>query len=153
MKHVYKVLACLVAIEVAVQAAAVVWGDAGLGKWVDEGGVIDKTFAESGGTPFPELVGMVIHAFNGMIAIPVLALLLLVSSFWAKVPGAVKSAGLVLVLVVLQVAFGILGHSVPVAGAVHGLNALLLFLTAVHAVRRVGAARTQPAVAQPAVRV
>lgn len=152
MKHVYKVLAVLVAIEVAVQSAAVVWGDAGLSKWVGEGGVLDNTFAESGGTPFPELAGMMVHAFNGMIAIPVLALLLLVSSFWAKAPGAVRAAALVLVLVVLQVAFGIAGHSVPVAGAVHGLNALLLFLAAVHAARRAGAATSEP-VARPAVRV
>ena len=39
MKHVYKVLAYLVAIEVAVQASMVVWADAGLGLWVEGGGV------------------------------------------------------------------------------------------------------------------
>ena len=48
MKYVYRVLAYLVAIEVAVQAAMVVWGDAGLGVYVGEGGVVDKTLAESG---------------------------------------------------------------------------------------------------------
>ncbi|MGN9846226.1 hypothetical protein ACTMTI_49745 [Nonomuraea sp. H19] len=153
MKRVYRVLAYLVAIEVAVQAAMAVWGDAGLGKWVGEGGVLDKTLAESGEAPFPEFAGMVVHAFNGMIAIPVIALLLLISSFWAKVPGAVKAAGLVLLLVVLQVTFGIIGHSIPLVGAVHGLNALLLFTAALYAARRGAAVQSSAApVSQPAAR-
>ncbi|MGP3964181.1 hypothetical protein ACTWPT_50295 [Nonomuraea sp. 3N208] len=143
MKHVYKVLAYLVAIEVAIQAAVMVWGDAGLGKWVEGGGVVDKTLAESGEAPFPEFIGLIIHGINGMIAIPVIALLLLITSFWAKVPGAVNAAGLVLLLVVLQVTFGIVGHSIPLVGAVHGLNALLLFTTALYAARR-GAAVSAP---------
>jgi heme A synthase len=141
VKHVYKVLAYLVAIEVAVQAAVMVWGDAGMGKWVSEGGVLDKTLGESGEMPFPELIGLIIHGINGMIAIPVIALLLLISSFWAKVPGAVKAAGLVVLLVVLQVTFGILGHDIPLIGAVHGLNALLLFTSALYAARRGAAVR------------
>ncbi|MFI7703135.1 hypothetical protein [Nonomuraea sp. NPDC049480] len=144
MKHVYKVLAYLVAIEVAVQAAMVVWFEAGLGKFIEGGGVVDKTLAESGEAPFPEFLGVIVHGINGMIAIPVLALLLLISSFWAKVPGAVKAAGLVLLLVVLQVTFGIVGHSISLVGAVHGLNALLLFTAALYAARR-GAAGKAPA--------
>jgi hypothetical protein len=141
MKHVYKVLAYLVAIEVAVQAAMVVWFEAGLGLFIEGGGVVDKALVENGEAPFPELLGVIVHAFNGMIAIPVIALLLLISSFWAKVPGAVKAAGLVLLLVVLQVTFGILGHSIPFVGLVHGLNALLLFATALYAARRVAAVK------------
>jgi hypothetical protein len=35
MRTAYKVLAYLVAAEVAVQAMVMVWGIAGLGKWVD----------------------------------------------------------------------------------------------------------------------
>ena len=42
MKTAYKVLAYLVAAEVAVQAMVMVWAIAGLGKWVDGGGVFDK---------------------------------------------------------------------------------------------------------------
>ena len=41
-----------------------------------------ETF-ESGEAPFPEFVGFILHGMNGMIVIPVLALLLLVSSFFA----------------------------------------------------------------------
>ena len=58
MRTVYRVLAFLVALEVAVQAMFIVYGDAGLGLWVEDGGVVDKaTFDnafESGQAPFAE---------------------------------------------------------------------------------------------------
>ena len=38
----YKVLAYLVAAEVAIQAIVMVWAIAGLGKWVDSGGMFDN---------------------------------------------------------------------------------------------------------------
>ncbi|MEU9886894.1 hypothetical protein [Sphaerisporangium sp. NPDC051011] len=136
MKVLYKVLAYLVAAEVAVQAMAVVFADAGMGKWVEQGGVLDKAVMESDASPFPEAIGLMIHGMNGIMVIPVVALLLLVSSFFTKIPGAVKAAGLVLLLVVLQVSLGILGHDIPGLGALHGLNALLLFSSAVYAAFR-----------------
>ncbi|MEV5407972.1 hypothetical protein AB0K60_03895 [Thermopolyspora sp. NPDC052614] len=148
MRHVYKVLAYLVAVEVAIQAAMVVWGDAGLGLWVDGGGVVDKTLAENGEPPFPEFIAFIVHAMNGMFVIPSFALLLLISSFWVKAPGVVKAAGAVVLLVAAQITFGILGHSIPLVGLVHGLNALLLFATALYAARRVGAPKA-PASAVP----
>jgi hypothetical protein len=62
-----------------------VFAIAGLGKWVDEGGVLDKATFESafegGETPFPEFTGLLIHAINAMMVIPALALLLLIVSF------------------------------------------------------------------------
>jgi uncharacterized membrane protein YphA (DoxX/SURF4 family) len=136
MRTVYKVLAYLVAIEVAVQAMALVFADAGMGKWVEQGGVLDKAVMESGGSPFPEVVGFMIHGINGMMVIPVIALLLLISSFFTKIPGAVKAAGLVVVLVAIQVTLGLVGHQIPAVGALHGLNALLLFSAAVYAAFR-----------------
>ncbi|RCG31705.1 hypothetical protein DQ384_09170 [Sphaerisporangium album] len=152
MKVLYKVLAYLIAAEVAVQAMAVVFADAGMGKWVEQGGVLDKAVMESDAPPFPEVVGLMVHGMNGIMVIPVVALLLLVSSFFTKIPGAVKAAGLVLLLVVLQVSLGILGHDIPGLGALHGLNALLLFSAAVYAARRDRAAAvTTPA--RPDVRV
>ncbi|MEU4404555.1 hypothetical protein AB0F88_08520 [Streptosporangium sp. NPDC023963] len=151
VKHVYKVLAYLIAVEVAVQAAAAVWFEAGLTVFIGQGGVLDKTLAESGEVPFIEVFGLVVHGLNGMFAIPALALILLICSFWAKVPGAVKAAGLVLLLVVLQVTFGIMGGNIPLMGAVHGINALLLFAAALYAARLKAAAQV-PATreAQPA---
>ncbi|NUW33393.1 hypothetical protein HTZ77_18440 [Nonomuraea sp. SMC257] len=136
MRIVYKVLAYLVAIEVAVQASVMVFGDAGLGKWVGQGGVLDKTVMESEASPFPEVIGFMVHGINGMMVIPVIALLLLISSFFARVPGAVKAAGLVLLLVAVQVTLGLFGHDIPALGALHGINALLLFTSALYAARR-----------------
>ena len=49
MRTAYKVLAYLVAAEVAIQAMVMVWAIAGLGKWVDGGGVFDKSIMESEG--------------------------------------------------------------------------------------------------------
>ncbi len=141
MRRVYQVLAYLVALEVVVQAAVMVWGIAGLGLWVDNGGVLDKaTFEdafEGGARPFPEFLGLELHGMNGMMIIPVLALLLLVSSFFAKVPKGLAYAGGVVLLVALQIILGLAGHSVAGLGALHGINALLLFGVALRAGMRV----------------
>jgi hypothetical protein len=136
MRTVYKVLAYVVAAEVAVQAMLMVFAVAGLGKWVEEGGVLDKAAMESEESPFPEVVGFMLHGINGMMVIPAIALLLLIASFFARIPRGVRWAGLVFALVVVQINLGFLGHGIPAVGALHGLNALLLFSAAVYAARR-----------------
>ncbi len=146
MKSVYRVLAYLIAAEVVVQAMAMVYAIAGLGKWVDSGGVFDKSVMESNQSAFPEVIGLLIHGVNGMMIIPLIALLLLISSFFAKIPGGVKWAGLVLLVVVVQVNLGLFGHAVPAVGALHGLNALLLFSAALHTARRRRVVTPSPAV-------
>jgi heme A synthase len=126
-----------------------VWAIAGLNKWVDGGGVFDKAVIESEGTPpFPEAAGITAHINNGFFVIPALALLLLIVSFFTKVRGTIKWAGIVLALVVVQVMLGILGHEFTLGGALHGLNALALFGTAIYAGRRLRA-MTPAAVEQP----
>ena len=156
MRAVYRVLAFLVAIEVAIQAMFIVYGDAGLGLWIEnDGGVVDKaTFEsafESGEAPFPEFVAFIAHGMNGMFVIPGLALLLLISSFFAKVPRGIAFAGAVLLLVVLQVTLGLMGHSVA---ALHGINALALFSTAAWTGIRVGRGTTvRPEVGEAQARV
>jgi hypothetical protein len=135
MRSVYRVLAILIAVEVAVQAAAMVYAIAGLGLYVEDGGVLDQAAFESGDTLFPEMTGLVLHGVNGMFAIPALALILLVVSFFAKVPGGVRTAAGVLVLVVVQVLLGIFLHTASWLGILHGLNALVLFGGAVSAAR------------------
>jgi hypothetical protein len=140
MRIAYKVLAYLVAAEVAIQAMLIVWFIAGLGKWVESGGVLDKAAMESEGTPFPQAVGIMAHINNGFFVIPGLALLLLIISFFTKVRGAIKWAVIVFVLVVVQSQLGGLGHDFPLAGALHGLNALALFSAAIYAGRRPRAA-------------
>jgi hypothetical protein len=137
MRSTYRVLAYLVAGLVFVQSAAVVFAVAGLGKWVEGGGVMDKAAMESEDVPFSEGVGFMIHGMNGMMLIPLVALSLLIVSFFARIPGGIAYAGAVLALVALQVTLGLLGHETPALGALHGMNALVLLLTAVQAGRRV----------------
>jgi Family of unknown function (DUF6220) len=150
MRSVYRVLAYVVAAEVVLQAMAMVFAIAGLVKWVDGGGVLDKSVMESDQSPFPEVIGFAVHGINGMMVVPAVALLLLISSFFARIPGAVKWAAIVLLLVVVQVTLGLLGHSVPTAGGLHGLNALLLFSAAIYTARRDPAAAASPAASSAA---
>jgi hypothetical protein len=145
MKTVYKVLAYIVAAEVVIQAMAMVFAVAGLGRWVSEGGVLDKAVMESEESAFPEVVGFMIHGLNGMMIIPAIALLLLISSFFAKVPGGAKWAALVFGLVVVQVSLGFAGHAIPALGSLHGLNALMLFTAALYTARRVSRVGVRPA--------
>ena len=131
MRNVYRVLAGLVALGVVVQAASMVYAVAGLGKWIDEGNTATKDIFEDDSLSFTGLGGFMLHGMNGMMFIPLIALLLLIVSFFAKVPGGVKWAGLVFLDVVLQVTLGLFGHEVPAIGALHGINALVLFGLAV----------------------
>jgi hypothetical protein len=149
MRSVYRVLAYLVAAEVVVQAMLIVYAVDGLGKFVDNGGVFDKA-ADSGGKPFPEFVGFMVHGVNGYVVVPVIALLLLVSSFFARVPRGAWWAGLVLALVLLQGLLGGFAHSLPAVGALHGLNALALFTAALYTALRVRRSAPQPAAEPPA---
>jgi hypothetical protein len=141
MRTAYKVLAYLVALEVVIQAMAMVWAVAGLGVWITGGGVLDKATMESGGKPFPEITGLILHGINGAFVIPGIALILLILSFFLRLRGGIKWAAIVFVLAVVQGQLGFLGHEIPVAGALHGLNALALFLGALYAGRRI---RTAP---------
>jgi hypothetical protein len=143
MRTAYKVLAYLVAPEVAIQAMVMVWAIAGLGKWVDGGGVFDKSVIEgsidTGAMPFPEVLGILVHGINGTFVVPALALAMLIVSFFTKVRGAIKWALIVFVLAVAQGQIGFLGHEFPLAGALHGLNAMVLFGVAFYAGRRLRA--------------
>jgi hypothetical protein len=135
MRGAYKILANLIALLVVVQAAALAWAIAGLGIWVDEGGTFDKSVMESDDMPFDEIVGMMVHGMNGMMLIPLVALILLVVSFFAKVPKGIPVAAGLFVLIILQVALGIFGHEIAVSGLLHGVNALIIFAGALHAAR------------------
>jgi len=136
MRTAYRVLAWIVAVEVLLQAAAISYAIFGFGKWIEQGGVMDKSVLESQASVFPEEVGFMVHGLNGMMVVPVVALLFLVVSFFAKVPRGVALAGAVAGLVVLQVLLGMFGHGIPGLGLLHGANALALFAAAVVAARR-----------------
>jgi hypothetical protein len=80
-----------------------------------------------------------------MMVMPLLALLLLIVSFFARVAGGVKWAAFVFGLVILQVALAFVSFAAPVVGALHGLNALALLAVAGLAARRVGTRADVPA--------
>src|SRR4029434_9554570 len=117
MRTAYKVLAYIVAAEVAIQAMVMVWAIAGLGVWVDHGGVFDKSIMESGAIPFTEVIGVLVHGINGTFVVPAIALLLLIVSFFTKVRGAIKWAVIVFVLVVVQGQLAGFGHDFPLVAA------------------------------------
>jgi hypothetical protein len=136
MRMSYRVLAYIIVAEVVVQAGAMALAIAGLGKWVDDGGVFDSAVMQSDELAFPEVVGIIVHGINGSIVVPVLALALLVVSFFARVPGGVKWAAAVFGLVFVQIMLGFFGHGIPLAGGLHGMNALAVFAVALHTARR-----------------
>ena len=140
MKMVYRVLALLIALGVMLQAASVAFGMFGMLKWVEEGGTLDKSTEL---TPaLGGFVGFNWHATSGIMVIPVIALLFLISSFFAKVPGGIKWALIVFGVTVVQVALGLFSHAIAGLGWLHGINALILFGVAVSAAMRVRVPKT-----------
>lgn len=125
MRIAYQVLAFIVCALVAVQAATHAWASAGIGAFILGGGVIDLT--SDAPPPFPEFAGIIIHGMNGMYVIPLVALVLLVVSFFAKVRHGILFAAIVFVLVIVQVTLGLLSHDVTSLALLHGANAILLF--------------------------
>lgn len=128
MKQTYRILASLIALGVLVQAAAIAfaWFDALAA--IDSGTVIDGNYEGN--------AGHAVHGMVGMMVMPALGLIFLISSFFATkaVPQARKWAGLVFGVIVLQIALAFAAFLVaPVLGALHGINALVLFGCAVRA--------------------
>jgi heme A synthase len=134
MKSVYRVFAYLVAAGVMVQAASVAYGFFSLGKYIDSGATVDKST-----TTFPGDIGLAIHGIGSMVVLA-FALIFLILSFFAKVPGGIKWGLIVFITAVVQFGLGIAAHSVSLLGALHGFVALVLFGVAVSAAMRVGPA-------------
>ncbi|MDL5159182.1 hypothetical protein [Actinomycetospora termitidis] len=148
MRAVYRVLAYLLALEVVVQAAAIAWAVFGLTTWIEGGGVLDKAGMESESVVFDGVTGFMVHGMNGTLIVPIFGLLFLISSFFARFPGAIAWAGAAFGLVVIQVALGIFAHSIPALGMLHGALALGLLVVALVAARKASvatAAASEPA--------
>ncbi len=138
MKSVYRVLAYLIALGVVIQAASIAFAFFGLTKWIEEGGTLDAAAMESESISFTGVIGFPIHFLNAYL-LALLALLLLIISFFAKIPGGVKWAGFVLLAVVVQILLGMFARGAVGLGALHGMNALILFSLAVMTGHRVKA--------------
>jgi hypothetical protein len=145
----YRFIAYLIAVEVVVQASAIAFALFGLGKWIeDDNGVLNKAVLDADkGPDFTGALGFAIHGINGTMVIPVLALIFLIVSFFAKVPSGTKWASIVLLLVIVQVALGMTAHSVPALGPLHASNAFAILGVAAYAGKHATAA---PADAAPA---
>ena len=148
MRKTYQILALLIAVEVVVQATALAWAVFGLGVWIDDGNTMNKTMLECRDCPwnFTEERGFMIHSVNGMIVIPALALVLLIVSFFTRDKILIRWAALTFGLVIVQSqVLPFAGRENPVFGALHGLNALLLFAAALVTWRKAKAPAPAPA--------
>ena len=151
MRNVYRVLAYLLAVEVVVQAMAIAYAIAGLGKWVeDDGGVLNKQVIDSDSPDFPGVGGFATHGINGTMIIPLIIIALLIVSFFAKVPGGVRKAAILFGLVALQVFLGIFSHSIPFVIVLHVINAFGILGMSLFAAR---SATVVQGTAQPSVAV
>ena len=139
MRSAYKYLAYAIDALILLQAAAIAWAVFGLTAWIEDGNNLSTSTMESEEMPFPEVVGFMIHGISGTMVIPLVALVLLVVSLFAKVPKGIAYAGMVVGGVIVQVALGIFAHGVPFLGFVHGFFALLIFLVALRAARQADA--------------
>jgi hypothetical protein len=151
MRTAYRVIAYLLAAEVLVQGMAIAYAIAGLGHWIDEdGGVANKALFDEDNPDFPGAGGFMIHWVNGTMIIPILVLLLLIVSLFAKVASGTQRAAIILGMVVVQVVLGLVSHSVPGLIALHVLNAFGIFLMAGLAGYRAGASPSVSAQSQAA---
>ncbi|WP_066293492.1 hypothetical protein [Arthrobacter sp. B6] len=142
MRRIYSAIAWIIAGGVVVQAASIAFALGGIGRYVQDGGVIDKALVESRQATFTGDLGFPIHGIVGGMVIPLAAVALLIVAFFvkaqgARVRGARLWAGIVLGLVALQITLGYSIVDMPYLGLIHGANALAVLLAAVYAALRV----------------
>lgn len=145
MKQIYRALAYLIAAGVVVQAAAIAYAVFGMFEWVAAGGTIDKALIESDNPQIGGIAGFNLHQLVGVTILPLLALLFLISSFVARVPGGIKWALIVLAATLAQSLLGIYAHHSSAVGWLHGAMALIMFTCAVVSGIRVNRALANPA--------
>ena len=141
MRGAYKGVAALIMLGVLVQAAAVAGGWFGTINEVDDGATITSDYEGN--------FGHALHGINGMMVMPLLGLILFVLSFFAKVPGGVKWAGFTLLAIVVQITLAFVAFGVPVIGALHGINAFVVFGLALQCVRHSAMAAPAETVTSP----
>lgn len=127
MRLVYRILAMLIAAGVVVQAAAIAFALFDIEKKTDDGQIFSKD-SHNG--------GIALHSVLGEMVIPVIALLLLIVSFFAAIPGGVKWAAITFGVLVLQVVLAYAGDALPAIGVLHAINAFALAAVASIAMRK-----------------
>ena len=136
MRSAYKYLAYAIDVLILVQAAVMAWAVFGLSSWIEDGNSLTKAKMDGDTFAFTEERGFMIHGINGEMLIPLIALILLIVSFFANVPEGPRYAGMLFVGIVLQVVLGLVSHAVPALGFIHGFWALLLFYLAYRAAKQ-----------------
>ena len=132
MRAAYRVLAFAIAAMVAIQAGAIGYAVFAQFNWIEEGGTFDKAAFDTGA---PGTGAFMFHAlFAGAVLLT--SLVMLIISFFAKIPHGVRWAVIVLIATIVQIALGVLSHLLAAIGAIHGAAALVLFGVAVMAAMR-----------------
>jgi heme A synthase len=143
MRAAYRVLAFAIAAMVAIQAGAIGYAVFAQFNWIEEGGTFDKAAFDTGA---PGTGAFMFHAlFAGAVLLA--SLVMLIISFFAKIPHGVRWAVIVLIATIVQIALGVLSHLLAAIGALHGAAALVLFGVAVMAAMR----SSKPAAVEEAV--
>lgn len=146
VKQAYRILNYVLSLEILIQAAVIAWWAFGVTSYADDHGSISHDRLEDGS--FGGGAGLSIHAVNGFMIIPLIALALLVVAFLAKIPGGVRLAAITFVLVVIQAyVLPALSEKAPGVGALHGAVALAILALTIAAPRRAGQVDAAPAAA------
>ena len=146
MRKAHQVLAGLLAAMVVVQAMAIAYALAGLGHWINEdGGEVNKAIFDSWEDNPPTWRGsggFALHGIDGMMVIPLITIVFLVVSLLAakQVQGAAQRAGILFVMVALQVFLGLSSHDVVALAPLHALNGFGIFAMAILTMRKAGEA-------------
>jgi hypothetical protein len=117
----------LIAAGVVVQAAAIAFALFDIEKKTDDGQLYSKDTHNG---------GIALHSVLGNMVIPIIALLLLIVSFFAAIPGGVKWAAITFGVLVLQVVLAFAGDALPAVGVLHAINAFALAAVASIAMRK-----------------
>jgi hypothetical protein len=144
MKSAYRVLAGLICLLVLVQSASIALGTFGIIHFVEGGNDYTKAVGETGaGAAEAGGIGQSIHSI-GATAVTLVAIILLVVAFLAKIEDGLKWAVIVFVAVLLQWGFAIAAFQAPVVGLLHGVNAFVIFGTAMTAMQKAKASTAAP---------
>jgi len=139
VRAAYRILAGLIALGVVLQAAFIAAGWFSVLHDTDSGAVFDKNTEDNW--------GQAAHSAVGMMVLPVIALLLLIVSFFARIPGGVQWAAITVGVTVVQIVLAFASYGAPAVGALHGITAFALAGVASVAMRKARQADpTAPAV-------
>ncbi len=126
MRKAYQVICHLIALCVVLQAAWIAAALFTVDKRIEDGHSITKGY---------DNWAQVMHSVFAIIVV-VLGLVLLILSYFAKLPGGAKWAGFTFLAIVVQWVLAIVSFAAPVLGVLHGANAFAILALAEFTARR-----------------